>query len=275
VLILLFALGLLVLIMLAVFVGLRLFDNQKVEMIGTALRSGSLPHKFKSTMIAGLPPIVQKYFVHSIALDTPLALSASLQIQGKLRISRKAKLLPVRANQSVGHRGYVWQGKLGKSPVWYNGNEIYAAGNCRVLWWLWGIVPLVIKHGDDVARSAVVRTVLERIWLPSTLLPAYGVKWEAMDDRTARATVDLDEKTIVLQMTFVSTGALESIQVERWGDLDNSKQYSEMTWVVNTLAAEKTVNGYTIPTQYTAGWKPHGKAWQIFYQPEVTSVEYL
>ena len=46
-----------------------------------------------------------------------------------------------------------------------------------------------VSGQPGVAEGELMRFFAEAAWYPTALLPSQGVRWEAMDDRTARATL--------------------------------------------------------------------------------------
>ncbi len=82
-------------------------------------------------------------------------------------------------------KGFIWRAEVGNGLMRFSGGDHYTNGSGRVSFWLWGVIPLVKQKGPDVSRAALGRLVCETIWLPSSLLPRNGVKWEASDDESA------------------------------------------------------------------------------------------
>jgi hypothetical protein len=62
-------------------------------------------------------------------------------------------------------------------------------GRCAGGSWL---IPVVQTEGHDVSRSAAAGAGAEAVWVPTALLPRYGVNWTAEDVThvAARYTVD-------------------------------------------------------------------------------------
>jgi hypothetical protein len=60
----------------------------------------------------------------------------------------------------------------------------------------------------DADEAALGRLVCETVWPPSSLLPQFGVRWEALDDESARATLKIGEETIALTLFVEPDGKL-------------------------------------------------------------------
>ena len=73
-----------------------------------------------------------------------------------------------------------------------------------------------------MARSAVGRAAGEAMWLPTTLLPRFGVEWEAPDDHHITARFILDGSSVDLHYALAEDGRIRSVVFDRWGDPDRS-----------------------------------------------------
>jgi hypothetical protein len=69
-------------------------------------------------------------------------------------------------------------------------------------WRLLGLVPVMAADGPDLSRSAAGRVVGEAMWVPTALLPRFGVSWSATDDHhlTARWRIDSHEAALELAL---------------------------------------------------------------------------
>jgi Family of unknown function (DUF6920) len=91
------------------------------------------------------------------------------------------------------------------------------------------------------------------IWLPSSLLPQHGVKWEALDDESARATMKIGEETISLDLFVESDGKLREIKILRWGDHTEDGSFGYIPFG-GKIQDERSFGGYTIPSKVGVGW---------------------
>src|SRR5260370_42220769 len=96
-------------------------------------------------------------------------------MRGRLKLG--GRWLPFRARQVLApHRGFVWAARVGGLIT---GSDRYADGAGGMDWRLLGLVPLVHARGEDISRSAAARGAAESVWVPTTLLPRFGVAWSA------------------------------------------------------------------------------------------------
>ncbi len=77
-------------------------------------------------MVAELPAPVQRYFLHAIALQTPLASSVSLKMSGNFRLSQDKPWLPMKAQEIISaSKGFVWKAAIGNSLLQMRGGDYY------------------------------------------------------------------------------------------------------------------------------------------------------
>lgn len=80
------------------------------------------------------------------------------------------------------HQGFHWSARVAGV---IGGFDQCLDGRGQLRWKLLGLVPVMRADGPDVARSAVGRAAGEAMWLPTTLLPRFGVEWEALMTTTS------------------------------------------------------------------------------------------
>jgi len=144
------------------------------------------PAVFGEAELEGLPGPARRYLRASIAPGTPLATSARLRMRGRIKVGR---WLPFHARQVLEpESSFQWTARA--SGV-LSGFDRYADGQGEMCWKLLGLLPVMRAAGPDVTRSAAGRAAAEAIWLPTTLLPQFGICWRALDDqyRVARRNV--------------------------------------------------------------------------------------
>ncbi|WP_225226007.1 DUF6544 family protein [Komarekiella delphini-convector] len=108
------SIGVLLAIAFIVLVIIQVRNEQEVERIWRSLESSPAENRFTKDMVAELPAPVQRYFLHSIALGTPLASSVSLEMSGSFRMAQDKPWIPMRAKQITSAlKGFVWKAVIG------------------------------------------------------------------------------------------------------------------------------------------------------------------
>jgi len=233
---------------------IRRRDDGKVDDIWRSLEAASTQRVFTEDMVSDLPAPTRRYLLHAIRPETPLASSVSLEMNGTMRLKPEQEWMPMKARQILAPpKGFVWRAEAGNGLMRFSGGDHYANGSGRVRFWFWGVIPLVRQEGPDISRAAIGRLVCETIWLPSSLLPQRGVKWEALDDNSARATIKIGEEPVTLDLFVEPDGKLREIRILRWGDQTEDGGYGYIPFG-GQVQEEQSFGGYTIPSKVGVGW---------------------
>jgi hypothetical protein len=72
------------------------------------------------------------------------------------------------------HHGFVWAARAAGVIA---GSDRYLDGTGAQDWKLLGLLTVAHAQGPDTSRSAAGRAGAEAIWLPTALLPRFGVHW--------------------------------------------------------------------------------------------------
>ena len=90
-----------------------------------------------------------------------------------------------------------------------------------------------LRGTPEVAQGELMRFFAESAWYPTAMLPSQGVRWEAVDDTSAKATLKDGEITLTMLFRFNEDGLIESVRAEARG---------------------RTVAGTVIPTPWESRW---------------------
>lgn len=227
------------------------------------------PAVFTESEINGLPAPVRRYLRAGIAPGTPLAGAARLRIRGQIKVGR---WVPFHAREFLAPMdGFRWTARaLGV----LSGFDSYAEGQGEMRWKLLGLVPVMRAGGPDVSRSAAGRAAAEAIWLPTVLLPRFGVRWEALDDRHLVASYSIDAVEIQAHHHIDEDGRLLSMVFDRWGD-----PWQTGTWGRHPFGGEVTAHGtfdgLTIPSAGRFGWCYGTDRWSEgeFFRYQITKLQ--
>jgi TusA-related sulfurtransferase len=224
---------------------------------------------FSESELEGLPGPVQRYFRFAIAPGTPLATSARLRMHGRIKIGH---WLPFRARQVLAPRsGFTWSAWAGGV---LSGFDRYAEGQGAMRWKLLGVLPVMRADGPDVTRSSAERAAAEAIWLPTTLLPRFGVRWEALDNRHLLVRYDIDGAGFEARYRIDADGRLVSMVFHRWGDPDHTGTWGPYPFG-GEVTAYRTFDGLSIPSAGRFGWFFGTDRWLDgeFFRYEITKLQ--
>jgi len=226
---------------------------------------------FGDDEIAGLPAAVQRYLRWAIAPGAPLARAAHLTMRGRLKIGR---WVPFRATETLApHEGFVWPARaLGVIA----GSDHCVDGAGAMDWKVLGRWSIVHADGPDVSRSASNRGAAEAAWVPTALLPRFGVRWEAVDESHLCARYAMGAHPIELHLhTEPGSGRLLRFHLDRWGDPDESGTWRPVPFG-GDVTGWATFDGVTVPGTGRVGWwygTPRFTTEGEFFRYELTDLE--
>lgn len=174
-------------------------------------RAPMMPHAVDFCELEGLPEPVQRYFRTTLEEGRPMVTGVRMKPQGLLNMGEKTdRWRPFVSDQRVTTRppGFDWDARARMMPgLTVHVHDAYVSGEGILSAALLGLMRLVDHRGaGDVAAGELMGFLAEAVWYPTVLLPSQGVRWEAMDARTARATL-ADEATVVTLVLLFMTSA--------------------------------------------------------------------
>lgn len=170
----------------------------------------------------GLPAPVQRYFRTVLKEGQPMVTRVRVQHQGTFNMGETIdQWRPFTSEQRVIARrpGFDWDGRVNMMPgVTVRVHDAYVAGEGILHAALLGVIPLVdLRGAGDVAEGELMRFLAEAAWYPTALLPSQGVRWEALDARSARATLTDGAIALTMLFSFNDLGGLETVEAEARG----------------------------------------------------------
>ena len=85
------------------------------------------------------------------------------------------------------------------------------AGKGELFWRLFSCFTLVDFGGPEIDQSALVRYLSEACYYPTALLPSQRVKWTAIDDNHAKATLTHAQQKVSGVFKFNKIGQIVSM----------------------------------------------------------------
>lgn len=232
------------------------------------------PSTYDAIELDGLPAPVQRYFRAVLRDGQPLVSGASLDLEGTINMGEAAdRWRPFTSTQRVVTRrpGFIWDARIAMAPaVTARVHDAYVGGEGILHAALFGLVPVANLRGTpEAAHGELLRFFAEAAWYPTALLPSQGVRWEAVDDASARATLRDGETTVTLLFRFGTDGMIESCRADARGRL----VAGVMTWAPWEGHWEDYAErgGMRIPLVGEVAWiLPEGR--KSYFQGRVTRV---
>ena len=130
-------------------------------------------------------------------------------------------------------------------------------------------IPVVnAKNNAKIDEATLQRYLAEIVWFPSGALSPY-ITWEAIDENTAKATMNVNETEGSGIFYFDETGTFKKFVTMRYMDVNDAEPTE---WTVIATKSESR-NGIKIPVELHANWKLENGNW-TWLKLTVTHIEY-
>lgn len=212
-------------------VGLTAFGKARWAVATQALtgrleagRSPPAQLRYDAGELVPLPAPVQRFFRAVLTDGQAIVGAATIGMTGTFNLSATGEQWrPFTSRQRVTtHRpGFVWDARIAMLPgLVVRVVDSYVLGNGLLRASIQGLVGMADQQGGgDIARGEFMRYFAEAAWYPTALLPSQGVRWEAVDERSANATLVDGPIALTLLFRFDDAGLIESFRAEARGGM--------------------------------------------------------
>ena len=266
-----------VIILLAIIVAYSSFSfKNKIKRERTILfeKSQLTNHKIVTKeALFDLPPIVQKWLTNSGVIGKPL--TSNVHLVQELQLKMKPE-------QSEWNKGEAEQYFTVQPPA-FNwsittrissilkvvGRDKFEKGNGEMTIRLFSLIPVAnAKNHKKVNQAALQRYLAEIVWFPSASLSSY-IRWEALDDYSAKATMEYNGTSGSGEFYFDKKGNFKKFVAMRYQD-SNASRPTEWT-VIATKTEER--HGTKIPVECEASWELENGKW-TWLKLKIVGIQY-
>ncbi len=225
------------------------------------------------TLAKQVPPAALRYLTHAIRPEAMLARRAEITFHGCVRLKPRLPWLSFRGRETIeAGRSFHMRARAFLGPLLVTTQDGYDQGVAAAYVRLFGLIPVMGRHGADVARSERSRLVVESTWLPSSFLPQFGAYWFE-EGSLLHLSMPIDHEDVRVTMRLESDGLLRELRLERWSDLTEDGRYVWIPFAAHT-EAERTFGDYTVPSQLRASWWAGTDREFEFFRTEVDTIHY-
>ena len=209
---------------------------------------------FDRSQSATLPGPAARYLNRAIAKGTPLSRMVDLDLVGRIRSGPDEEWLSFEASERVrAGYGFLWQARMeGIGRMRVEGADYYLDGEGRSDYFIADIFPTEKGRGPEVTRSAAGHLLIESIWLPASLLPTKGARWQAEDDRRTVVRFAGHPDSSALNLTVAADGTLEEVSMMR--HQLGKTGHAGLSSFGYRIVEEACFGGYTVPGKVVASW---------------------
>jgi len=209
---------LILLIMMAMFIGEMVIESRLKKDVE---RLFAFPQKisdktYSSEQIKELPEPVQRYFRYALQENQAYISYVRLKHDGIFRTEPGQKWMKIKGEEYfiTDKPGFVWFGKVplfSAQDVYYNGK-----GNLKVK--LLSLIKIVDAKSKEIDEGELLRWLGEAPWFPTALLPSENLRWEEIDENSARVTLKDDDVTVEGIFHFNQQGQITQFKAKRFKD---------------------------------------------------------
>jgi len=266
-------------IALAVFLGWRfeLATQSRIDALLAAPETAQEKLSFRE--LDGLPAPVQRYLRTVLVDGMTIPRSARIAHAGDFLAKPPAGWVPFASVEyfAANPPGFVWDARIDMAPgMPAKVRDAFVNGRGEMHGAIWGVIPVISVEGTpDIAQGALTRYLAEAPWFPVALLPSRGVRWSALDEHSARATLTAGSTTVSVDFFFDVNGLVERMYcAKRMRDVNGKGvptpwqgRMQEYTWRGNETRM------FLVPTYGEVGWLlPEGE--QVYWKGRVTAAQY-
>lgn len=210
---------------------------------------------------AGLPEPVERFYRAYHGDEVPVYHSAVASMRGKLRFMDITFPARLRFSYITGqdYRHYIEATFYG-IPI-MKVNEHYLDSHSRLE------QPLGVVENDPKTDSAANQGLWAETFafFPAVMVTDARVRWEPVDENTAKAHVPFGESEQVFTVHFDSqTGLLSRVETLRYRD----KKGGTIRWWVDVIRDKNSEAGVT-PVACSATWEDEGTPWMVAEMEEI------
>jgi len=248
--------------------------RRMVERLGTTGHASA--GVFTADRLAELPEPVARYFSHALRKGQRIVRRVDLEQRAVFVTDPAARAwrpLVARQHFTTNRPGFVWDARISMAPltrVSVRDSYVDGIGSMRAS--LLGVYPVMnTTPAGELNQGALQRYLAEAVWFPTALLPGRGLRWTAIDSRSALATLTDAETTVSLRFTFDDAGDVTTIFTPaRYREVHG--KYFPTPWTVRCEDYE-IHDGMRIPMRCTVQWELpdgplpywHGRVMKIGY----------
>jgi len=215
--------------------------------------------RYDSRELDGLPAPVQRYFRAVLKDGQRIITAATVEHTGTFNLSQTGEQWkPFTSQQWVVTRrpGFIWSGRIALMPgVAVYVHDAYLAGKGILNPAVLGLYSMSDQRGGDALdQGELIRFFAESAWYPTALLPSQGVRWDPVDERSAKATLVDGKLSLTMLFSFDAAGLIESARIEARGALVGKS--TVMTPWEGRWSNYQEREGMRVPLTAEAAWLP-------------------
>jgi len=239
-------------------------------------RMPAITSRYDAHELDSLPAPVERYFRAVLTDGQPIVSAVTVEHTGTFNLKQPGEQWkPFTSRQRVVTRrpGFVWNARIAMVPglnVFVH--DAYVGGEGILNPAILGLFSLADPvEAGVLAEGEFVRFFAETAWYPTALLPSQGVHWDAVDDRSAKATLADGKVSVTMLVKFNGADLIESVRVAARAAMVGKAVV--MTPWEGRMSNYQMRDGMLIPLTCEAAWlRPEGRA--PYWRGTISSLNY-
>jgi hypothetical protein len=263
---------------LAAWLGSRFERRASKQLTDALVRDGeaATAAPIDRSALATLPVPVERYLKLALGRAPRAILVARFRQVGRLRTSVDSeRWMEFTAEHVVvpSATAFVWNARVALGRLLHlrvRDALVDGQGSGRVT--LLSTIAVARAAGDpELDQGALHRYLAEAVWYPTALLPSQALRWTAIDDTRALATLTQGRLSVALEFRFDASGEVTGIFTPaRWGRFDGA--YRQVPWEGH-FGRYVERGGMRVPSEGEVGWY-RGDEWRCVWTGRVVDATY-
>ena len=237
----------------------------------------AFPARYDPREIEGLPVPVRRFFQATLTPGQAMVSAATVEHAGAFNMAATGapqwKAFTSRQRVVTRQPGFLWDAEIAMAPgLVVRVHDAYVQGRGLLHAAVMGLFSVARVEGDgEIARGELMRFFAETAWYPTALLPSQGVRWDAVDDHAAKATLANGPLVLTLLFGFDDAGLMTSVRAEARGRMVGKSM--EMAAWEGRWSNHQRRDGMTVPLTGEVAWLlPEGR--QPYWRGTISALAY-
>ena len=247
--------------------------------LDTALEAARVPIEtkvFSGAELEDLPAPVQRFFRTALVEGLRIVADVAIKQTGTFNQNETTpawKRFTAVQHVTTHRPGYYWDAHIRSWPgVSVRVRDAYVAGEGILQASVFGLFPVAdLRDSGELAKGELMRYLAEAAWYPTALLPSQGVRWAAVDDHSARATLGDGAITVTLLFRFNAANLIDSFRADargrRVGEKTDAMPWEGRFWDYAVRS------GMCVPQEGEVSWM-HPEGPKPYWRGLVTRFDY-
>lgn len=205
-----------------------------------------------------LPNSVRRYLDKALGSRQRAVRTVRLYHGGTFRTSLDGKWLAIRGEQNFASEppGFIWWGRVRVFPgIWVDARDRSVNGIGSMLVKMESSFTVADSSGVEMDQGSLVRLLCEMPWFPTAFLDRRHVTWSAVDEHRARATLQVNGRSVTATFEFGPDDLPTTCSADRFFDGGGP---SVLTPWRGRFADFRAVDGVLVPHHVVAAWIVNG-----------------